>query len=241
MANEVEQIAQRKAKLEELVALGVPPYPVRFDRTATISEIVAAFTDTTGEVLEADKPQARVAGRILSIRSFGKANFLVLSDGLNRLQVYVRADSMPERDFEIFKRLDFGDHVGVSGRVFRTKTNELTIFAESIVFLAKCLLPLPEKWHGLTDVEIRYRQRYLDLIVNPAARKVFETRAARSPPCVDFINEPWVSRGRDADDAAHRRRRVGAALRDASQHARHAAVPAHRAGVVSEAADRGRL
>ncbi|MBK9240636.1 MAG: lysine--tRNA ligase [Acidobacteria bacterium] len=177
MANEVEQIAQRKAKLEELVALGVPPYPVRFDRTATISEIVAAFTDTTGEVLEADKPQARVAGRILSIRSFGKANFLVLSDGLTRLQVYVRADSMPERDFEIFKRLDFGDHVGVSGRVFRTKTNELTIFAESIVFLAKCLLPLPEKWHGLTDVEIRYRQRYLDLIVNAEARKVFETRA----------------------------------------------------------------
>ncbi len=177
MANEVEQIAQRKAKLEDLVALGVPPYPVRFDRTATISEIVAAFTDTTGEVLEAEKPQARVAGRILSIRSFGKANFLVLSDGLNRLQVYVRADSMPERDFEIFKRLDFGDHVGVSGRVFRTKTSELTVFAESIVFLAKCLLPLPEKWHGLTDVEIRYRQRYLDLIVNAEARKVFETRA----------------------------------------------------------------
>ena len=177
MANEVEQIAQRKAKLEELVALGVPPYPVRFDRTATISEIVAAFTDTTGEVLEADKPQARVAGRILSIRSFGKANFLVLSDGLTRLQVYVGADSMPERDFEIFKRLDFGDHVGVSGRVFRTKTNELTIFAESIVFLAKCLLPLPEKWHGLTDVEIRHRQRYLDLSVNAEARKVFETRA----------------------------------------------------------------
>jgi lysyl-tRNA synthetase class 2 len=177
MSNELEQVAQRKTKLEELVALGVPPYPVRFDRTDTISAIVAAHGDTPGEALETQKPETRVAGRILSIRSFGKANFLVLSDGLTRLQVYVRADSMPARDFEIFKRLDFGDHVGVSGRVFRTKTNELTIWAASLTFLAKCLLPLPEKFHGLTDVEIRYRQRYLDLIVNPDSRKVFETRA----------------------------------------------------------------
>jgi lysyl-tRNA synthetase class 2 len=177
MSNELEQVAQRKTKLEELVALGVPPYPVRFDRTDTISAIVAAHGDTPAEALETQKPETRVAGRILSIRSFGKANFLVLSDGLTRLQVYVRADSMPARDFEIFKRLDFGDHVGVSGRVFRTKTNELTIWAASLTFLAKCLLPLPEKFHGLTDVEIRYRQRYLDLIVNPDSRKVFETRA----------------------------------------------------------------
>jgi lysyl-tRNA synthetase class 2 len=177
MSSEVEQIAQRKAKLDELVALGVPPYPVRFDRADTISAVVAAHGDTTGEALEAAQPGTRVAGRILSIRSFGKANFLVLSDGLQRLQVYVRADSMPALDFDIFKRLDFGDHVGVSGRVFRTKTNELTIWAASITFLAKCLLPLPEKWHGLTDVEVRYRQRYLDLIVNAEARQVFEVRA----------------------------------------------------------------
>jgi lysyl-tRNA synthetase class 2 len=177
MSSEVEQIAQRKAKLDELVALGVPPYPVRFDRADTISAVVAAHGDTTGEALEAAQPATRVAGRILSIRSFGKANFLVLSDGLQRLQVYVRADSMPALDFDIFKRLDFGDHVGVSGRVFRTKTNELTIWAASITFLAKCLLPLPEKWHGLTDVEVRYRQRYLDLIVNAESRQVFEVRA----------------------------------------------------------------
>src|SRR5207248_810107 len=115
--------------------------------------------------------------RILAIRSFGKANFLVLSDGLAKVQVYIRQDSLPELDFKIFKLLDFGDWVGVEGRLFRTKTNELTIWAARLHFLAKCLLPLPEKWHGLTDIEIRYRQRYLDLIVNPDARRVFETRS----------------------------------------------------------------
>ena len=98
----------------------------------------------------------------MAIRSFGKANFLVLSDGKARIQVYIRQDAFSERDFQIFKLLDFGDWVGVEGRLFRTKTKEFTIWASKLEFLAKCLLPLPEKWHGLTDVEIRYRQRYLD-------------------------------------------------------------------------------
>ena len=91
--------------------------------------------------------------------------------------MYIRQDALPPLDFQIFKLLDFGDWVGVEGRLFRTKTNELTIWASRLHFLAKCLLPLPEKWHGLTDIEIRYRQRYLDLIVNPDARRVFETRS----------------------------------------------------------------
>ena len=121
----------------------------------------------------------RVAGRILGLRTFGKANFLVLSDGAARLQVYLRQDSVPELAFKIFKLLDFGDWVGVEGRLFRTKTNELTVWASSLTFLAKCLLPLPEKWHGLTDVETRYRQRYLDLAVNPDSRQVFETAQPR--------------------------------------------------------------
>jgi len=177
MSNEAEQIAQRRAKLEELAALGVESYPNRFERSIAIAPLVARDGGKSAEALEAERPEVRVAGRILSIRSFGKANFLVLSDGLARVQVYVRADSMAARDFDVFKRLDFGDQIGVAGRVFRTKTNELTIWAASITFLAKCLVPLPEKWHGLTDVETRYRQRYLDLIVNPEARQTFETRA----------------------------------------------------------------
>src|SRR5262249_45774218 len=111
------------------------------------------------------------------IRAFGKANFLVISDGKSHTQVYVRQDALSERDFKLYKLLDFGDVVGVAGRMFRTKTNELTIWASSLTFLAKSFLPLPEKWHGLQDIETRYRQRYLDLIVNPDSRRVFEIRS----------------------------------------------------------------
>jgi lysyl-tRNA synthetase class 2 len=177
LSNEAEQIAQRKAKLEALVRLGVPPYPKRFDRTASISSAVAEHGGKTGEALEAERPEVRVAGRILGLRGFGKASFLALSDGEHRLQAYIRKDALPELDYKIFEHLDLGDHVGVAGRLFRTKTNELTVWVSSLRLLAKCLVPLPEKWHGLTDVEIRYRQRYLDLIVNPDSRLVFETRA----------------------------------------------------------------
>jgi lysyl-tRNA synthetase class 2 len=189
MSNEAEQIAQRKAKLEGLIALGVTPYPVRFERDATVTALVEAHGGKTDGELEAERPVVRAAGRILGIRAFGKANFVVLSDGLQRIQVYVRADAMPARDFQIYGLLDFGDLIGVEGRVFRTKTNELTIWASGLEFLAKCLLPLPEKWHGLTDVEIRYRQRYLDLIVNPDARRTFETRARVVASLRRFLNE----------------------------------------------------
>jgi len=177
MSSQDEQNQQRKDNLNALIELGVAPYPNRFDRTGTITTFVGRHNAKSHDELEAERPEAKTSGRILSIRSFGKANFLVLSDGHSRLQVYIRQDSMPEVDFRIFKRLDFGDWVGVEGRLFRTKTNELTIWASRLHFLAKCLLPLPEKWHGLTDVETRYRQRYLDLIVNPDSRRVFETRS----------------------------------------------------------------
>ena len=174
---ESDQVVQRRANLEELRKLGVDPYPHRFDPQGSVEEIVQRHGAKDGEVLDAEQVTTRTAGRILAIRSFGKANFLVLSDGKARIQVYIRQDALSERDFRIFKLLDFGDWVGVEGRLFRTKTRELTIWASKLEFLAKCLLPLPEKWHGLTDVEIRYRQRYLDLIVNPDARRVFETRS----------------------------------------------------------------
>ena len=127
--------------------------------------------------MELDDIQTAVAGRIVAIRSFGKANFVVISDGRSRIQVYVRQDSISERDFSVFELLDFGDIIGVKGRLFRTRTNELTVWANTVVFLSKCLVPLPEKWHGLTDVETRYRQRYLDLIVSPETRRVFEIRS----------------------------------------------------------------
>ena len=174
---ESDQIQQRRANLDALRQLGVDVYPRTFDQGATVESLVALHGSTPGEALEAAQPQARTAGRILGIRSFGKANFLVLSDGKTRIQVYLRQDSLPELDFAVFRLLDFGDWIGVEGRMFRTKTNELTIWAARLTFLSKCLVPLPEKWHGLQDVEIRYRQRYLDLIVNPDSRRVFEVRS----------------------------------------------------------------
>jgi lysyl-tRNA synthetase class 2 len=177
MSNEQEQFAQRLAKLDEIRRLGVAVYPTGFRRTATVASIVEKYGAVEAEVLETERPTASVAGRVLGVRSFGKARFLVLSDGLERLQAYVRADAVDDRTFEIVSHLDLGDHIGVSGRIFRTRTRELTIWVDEAVFLVKSLLPLPEKWHGLTDVETRYRQRYLDLIVNPDSRRVFETRA----------------------------------------------------------------
>ena len=185
---ESDLLRQRRENFDELVRLGVDPYPRQFERTHSVQELVAAHGEKTGEALEAEQPRARTSGRIVAIRSFGKANFLVLSDGRARIQVYIRKDALSEQEFALFRLLDFGDFVGVEGRLFRTKTNELTIWASSLAFLAKCFLPLPEKWHGLTDVETRYRQRYLDLIVNPDSRRVFEVRSRVLAAIRTFLN-----------------------------------------------------
>ena len=173
----VDERDQRRANHEALRALGVEPYPARFNRSDSVSAIVDMHGGRSGEALEGERPETITAGRIVAIRSFGKANFLVLSDGKSRLQSYIREDSVSPRDFDVFRLLDVGDLVGVAGRIFRTRTDELTIWAERLEFLAKSFEPLPEQWNELFYVEIRYRQRYLDLIVNPASRKVFETRS----------------------------------------------------------------
>src|SRR5947207_2643200 len=186
-SSQAEQIEQRRANLTALARLGIDVYPRTFVRRHTIAELVAQYGSRSHDDLEAERIETVTSGRILGIRSFGKANFLVLSDGLARVQVYLRQDSLPPLDFQIFKLLDFGDWVGVEGRLFRTRTNEFTIWASRLHFLAKCLVPLPEKWHGLTDLETRYRQRYLDLIVNPDSRKVFETRSRVIAAVRDFM------------------------------------------------------
>ena len=186
MSQDLDLLAQRRANLAALVERGVAAYPHAFDTTTTVSALVAEHGDKTQEDLQAIAPGPRVGGRVLSIRSFGKALFLVISDGTARVQVYIRKDSVSERDFAIATHLDFGDQVGVEGTLFRTKTNEFSIWARGVEFLAKCFLPLPEKWHGLQDVETRYRQRYLDLIVNPESRRVFETRSRMIKAMRDF-------------------------------------------------------
>jgi lysyl-tRNA synthetase, class II len=185
---ESDLLQQRRANFEELRRLGVDPYPRKFERTDTIEALVQAHSAKSGEELEGAGIRTTTAGRVLAIRSFGKANFVVISDGVARIQVYIRQDSLSARDFAIYKLLDFGDFIGVEGRLFRTKTNELTIFASRLEFLAKCFIPLPEKWHGLTDIETRYRQRYLDLIVNPDSRRVFEVRSRVLAAIRGFLN-----------------------------------------------------
>ncbi len=173
----LDERERRRANHEALQALGVEPYPARFDQSDSLSAIVDMHESRSGEELEDERPETITAGRVVAIRSFGKANFLVLTDGKSRLQAYVREDSLKNaRDFDLFRLLDVGDLVGVKGRIFRTRTDELTVWAEHLTFLAKSFEPLPEKWFD-TDVETRYRQRYLDLIVNPASRHVFDTRS----------------------------------------------------------------
>ena len=169
-------ILQRRKKLQAIGELGFELYPRRYDFTHTIPQILRAYSSFSTEQLNAQRVAVRVAGRVMTIRPHGKAGFAHLAAGGERLQIYVRLDAVGERDFELYKLLDIGDIIGVAGYLFRTKTGELTVHAESLQFLAKALFPLPEKWHGLTDLETRYRQRYLDLMVNEESRKVFERR-----------------------------------------------------------------
>jgi lysyl-tRNA synthetase class 2 len=192
-----DQIQQRKRHLTEITALGHPPYPHRFDRSHTISQIVERYRDRAGkkdeaelgrtniELKTAEGGEVRVAGRITTMRLMGKAAFAHLSDGLNQLQVYVRKNDVTDAGWELFQKLDLGDWIGVTGFLFITKTGELSLHVSKIQFLAKALLPMPDKYHGVQDKELRYRQRYLDLIASSAAherdglttREVFEKRA----------------------------------------------------------------
>ena len=173
----LDQYRQRQKNLEEIVKLGEEPYPHRFDFTHTPARIVELFDSKSHDELEAEKPAVRLSGRIVSLRGHGKAGFAHLLGGGKRVQIYVKLDVVGDRAFQLFRLLDLGDLVGIEGRVFRTRTGELSIWVTSLHFLAKALLPLPEKWHGLVDVELRFRQRYLDLISNDRVREVFVKRA----------------------------------------------------------------
>ena len=174
---ESELIRVRREKLDRIAALGYDRFPTKADTDTTIAAIVAEFGNQAAADIEAAARRVKVAGRILAIREFGKTAFLVLSEGAARVQVYCRKDTLSEREWQLYQNLDAGDWVEAAGPLFRTKTNELSVKAEHLGFLAKALRPLPGKWHGLTDVEQRYRQRYLDLIVNDGVKETFQTRA----------------------------------------------------------------
>jgi lysyl-tRNA synthetase class 2 len=173
---EDELLKQRLARIREIEALGFHAYGRRYDATHTVPEILAEYTAKTAEEL-VPEVRVKVAGRLMTLRHMGKAAFAHVQQNGERLQIYVKKDAVSEQDFALFKLVDIGDVVGVEGYLFRTRTGELSIHAEKLEFLSKTLLSMPEKWHGLEDVETRYRQRYLDLIANPEVRKVFVTRA----------------------------------------------------------------
>jgi lysyl-tRNA synthetase, class II len=173
---EDELFEQRVARVREIEALGYRPFGQRFDFTCAIPAILVQYGEKTAEELV---PEIRIeiAGRIQTIRRMGKAGFMHIQQNGASLQIYVRKDAVSERDYQLFGLLDIGDIVGAAGYLFRTRTGELSVHVEKLEFLAKTLLAMPEKWHGLEDVELRYRQRYLDLIANPEARELFVKRA----------------------------------------------------------------
>ena len=185
-----EQERQRREKLAALRKLG-NPYPNDFRRDALAGDVHARFDAMDAEALERDRPRVVVAGRMMTRRVMGKASFAHLQDSSGRIQIYVRRDDLPEGVYAEFKKWDAGDILGVEGFVFRTRTGELSVHAESIRLLVKSLHPMPEKWHGLTDVETRYRQRYVDLIVNEETRETFRTRSR----IVDYVRRFFIDRG----------------------------------------------
>ncbi|WP_447972785.1 lysine--tRNA ligase [Nitrospira sp. Kam-Ns4a] len=172
-----DQRLQRIKKLEVLRSLGVEPYGRRFEVKDRAGDLIRLHGHKPKETLEREAIVCTVAGRIVALRRFGKAAFALLQDGADRLQVYLKKDRLGEAAYRVAQELDLGDWIGVSGVLFRTKTDEFTVEVHQLTFLSKALRPLPEKWHGLTDVETRYRQRYVDLIANPEVQRIFVARS----------------------------------------------------------------
>jgi len=173
-----DQSYVRLDKLKKIEELGVDVYPYEFSQSHQLNEIIEKYKDTSKEELESSEDVVKIAGRIVAMRKMGKSGFIHLFDGETKLQIYVAKDQVNETEFQVYKLLDIADIIGVEGKMFRTRSNELTVLVSSLTFLTKSLHPLPEKWHGLQDKELRYRQRYLDLIVNDNTRNIFNLRSS---------------------------------------------------------------
>ena len=213
-------IALRYTKLEQIKQLGHAAYPHGYNFTHTLAQVHDSYQSWSKEQLEAERIEVRVCGRLVAMRGQGKAGFSNISSGSHRFQIYTRLDEVGEANFALYQLLDIGDFIGVSGYLFRTKTNELSVHAQKIDFLAKSFLPLPEKWHGLSDVEIRYRQRYLDLISNQESRQVFVTRSRIIKGIRDFLDARGYYRSGNTHDAAAGGWRDRTTVQDASQRPR---------------------
>jgi lysyl-tRNA synthetase, class II len=183
-----EQIQHRREKRQRLAAAGIVPYPHRFEWDLEPFGVCMSYGDRTAEELEAAAVRLRVPGRVRAIRQHGKSTFLDLHDGKTKLQLLLRRDDLDETGRLVLDNLDLGDVVGAAGTLMRTRTGELSLKADALTLLAKALRPMPEKWHGLADVETRYRQRYLDLATNDESRVVFEVRAALIKGIREFLD-----------------------------------------------------
>ncbi|MEW6108946.1 MAG: lysine--tRNA ligase [Nitrospirota bacterium] len=181
-----ELIEQRIRKVDELKEIGIKPYGDPFDADDHAAELIAEYNDASKELLESDAVRCSLAGRIVAMRDFGKAAFAHIQDSTGKIQIYLKRDVLGERH-KLLKKIDIGDIIGIRGRLFRTKTNELTVEVEAFQLLTKSIRPLPEKWHGLKDIETRYRQRYVDLIVNPEVRENFAKRSVIIKAVRDFL------------------------------------------------------
>jgi len=184
MEQESDLLLHRREKLGKLKERNINPYPYNFKRNHTSSEIIQNF-----ERLEGEQTEVKIAGRIISLRPHGKTLFAHLKDGAGKIQIYVKQDEVGKDNFKLFSLFDIGDFLGVTGKVFKTKTGEITIRATEFQILSKSLRPLPEKWHGLQDKELRYRQRYVDLIVNDEVKKIFLFRTELIKAIREFLDD----------------------------------------------------
>ena len=184
-----EQIAHRRAKRDALAARGIDPYPIRSACDLEPSEVHERYGELSAEELEQRAVRLAVPGRARAIRRHGKTAFVDLADGLGKLQLFIRTPALGEESAAVLEALDLGDLIGAEGTLMRTRAGELSLAADRLTMLAKALRPLPEKWHGLADVEARYRQRYLDLLVNPETRRAFEVRSRLVAGIRRFLDE----------------------------------------------------
>jgi len=185
---EHELIRARRQKLEALLKEGISPYVSSFKPKDLAAEVRARY-DVLSEGMPLSEEKVSLGGRLISLRDHGRTSFAHLRDRSGSIQIYMREEELGEQPYALLKRLDVGDLIGVVGRVFRTKTGELTVRVEQLHLLSKCLRPLPEKWHGLTDVEVRYRQRYLDLIANPKVAETLKMRSRVNSALRRFLEE----------------------------------------------------
>ena len=207
--NEInDQVLVRRQKLEELKEMGIEPFGRKYDREALARDLDEKYLGLDKDELNANMPKTKIAGRMLAKRGKGKVGFADLYDRSGKIQIYVRKDMVGEENYQIFKKADLGDFLGVEGEVFKTDSGELSVRAQHVTFLSKALRPLPDKYHGLKDVESIYRQRYLDLITNHESYQRFVKRtkiiqAIRAEGVTVFLVEQNANRALQIADRGY--------------------------------------